>query len=248
MKKVLLGLVIVVVVIAGGAVFLFSNLDKIVKTGIETAGTSTLGTRVSVGDVALDLVAGTASIYNFAVANPAGYTSGDMLRFSELSVGINLQDTSGERVHINSVVARSPYVFYESIDGTSNMDAISARFDTQETEESESQVMLVIDSIVIEDIQGTLQSDKLPSALNVDLGDIRLSELEGYPEDLAGQIMGPLLSQVAASSAQAIVKATTELLNDAAGKVGDQLGESLDDVGDKANEALDKVGNLFKRN
>lgn len=52
-KKVLIGLVIILVLIGGGVFLLFSNLDKIVETGIETAGSSALGSRVEVGSVAM---------------------------------------------------------------------------------------------------------------------------------------------------------------------------------------------------
>jgi len=61
------------------------NLDDLVETAIETAGSNALGTQVSVGSVALDLPGGTAFIYDFAVTNPPSYTNADMLRFSELS-------------------------------------------------------------------------------------------------------------------------------------------------------------------
>lgn len=257
MKKVLIGLVVVVVLIGGGVFLLFSNLDKIVETGIETAGTRTLGTPVEVGGVDLDLVGGAASIFDFSIANPVGFSNADMVSFDELSVAINLQDTSSERVHINSVVARSPFVLYETVDGKSNIDAVSSRF-SSEPQESESQIMLVIDSIVIENIKGTLNSSRLPSDVDVDLGDIRLSNLEGYPNELAQQIMKPLLSQVGATAAKALVQATTELLGDAANQVGEQLQnaneqlegakDQLQDAQDAANETLDKVGNLFKKN
>ena len=244
MKKVFIGLAVIIVLVIGGMFLLYSNLDKIVKAGIETAGTQVLGTPVAVDRVELDLVGGSASIYGFSIANPAGYSSGDMMRFDELSVALNMLDTNGQRVHVNSIVTRSPFVLYESIDGVSNLDTISARFSTEEEQAEPSNVVLVIDSIVIEDIQGTLQSDKLPSAVDVDLGDVRLSNLEGKPDELAGQIMAPVLSQVGAAAATALVQATRELLSNSS----EQLQDAADSVADKANETLNKVGNLLKRN
>ena len=127
-EKVLIAIAVLVVVMVGAGVFLFSNLDKIVEAGIETAGTSTLGTAVEVESVELDLVGGTASIYGFSIANPTGFSNASMVSFEELSVSINLQNTSGDQIHINSVVARSPFVLYESVDGETNVDAVSARF------------------------------------------------------------------------------------------------------------------------
>ena len=113
MKKVLIGLVIVLILIGGGVFLLFSNLDKIVETGIETAGSSALGSRVEVGSVAINLTSGSASIYHFSVANPTGYSNAEMISFDELSVAIDLQNTNGQNVHVTSIVARSPHVLYE---------------------------------------------------------------------------------------------------------------------------------------
>lgn len=250
MKNILIGLTIVVVVILGAGVLLFSNLDKIIETGIETAGTRVIGSRVEVGRVELDLAAGSAEIHEFSIANPSGFSNAEMISFDELSLSINLQDTSGERVHINSVVARSPFVLYESTDGVSNLDAVNARFESGETVDTESaeetQVMLVIDSILIEDINGTLLSGNLPGPIDVELGDISLSNLEGYPDELARQIMGPVINQMGAAAAQALLQATAQLLSETADAVSEQLEDAEDALGD-VEDALESVGNLFKR-
>jgi len=135
---------------------------------------------------------------------------------------------------------------------------VTARLESGETataEESEApQVMLIIDSILVENIRGTLVSDKLPTPAEVSLGDVRLSGLQGYPDELAEQIMDPILSQIGAVAAQAMVQAITDQLGAAADQLNEQLEgagsdlqESLDDVSSKANEALESVGNLFKK-
>lgn len=254
MKKVLIGLVVVLVLIGGGVFLLFSNLDKIVENGIETAGTSTIGSRVEVGSVALDLVGGTASIYDFSIANPAGFTNAEMVKFDELSVSLNLANTNPQNIHINSVLARSPHMLHEAADGMSNIDTVSARFESDEqVEEPQSAdsaaINLVIDSIVIEDIQGTLLSDRLPNPVEVSLGDIQLSNLSGTPEELAKQIMGPVTAQIGAAAARALVQQITDLLGNA-----EAINEQIDDVRDRlqgvedqASDALESVGNLFKR-
>ncbi|MDG2175386.1 MAG: hypothetical protein P8M72_04535 [Gammaproteobacteria bacterium] len=222
-------------------------MDKIVEAGIETAGTSTLGTSVEVGSVELDLVGGTASIYDFSIANPVGFSNASMVSFEELSVSINLQNTSGDQIHINSVVARSPFVLYESVEGETNVDAVSARFDSEAdvTEESDDSaaINLIIDSIVIEDIQATLISGFLPEPVDVGLGDILLNDLEGSPDDIAGQIMTPILAQVGSAAAQALVQATADILSNAT----EGAQDALEGFADQASEALEGVGNLFKR-
>ena len=136
---------------------LFSNLDKIVETGIETAGSSALGSRVEVGSVAIDLTSGAASIYNFSVANPTGYSNAEMISFDELSVAIDLQNTNSQNVHVTSIVARSPHVLYETSGGVANLDKVSERFDggssAAEPQGADSaNINIVIHSVLIENI------------------------------------------------------------------------------------------------
>jgi len=254
MKKAAIGLVIVLLLIGGGVFLLFSNLDKIVEAGIETAGSSAIGSQVEVGSVAIDLSAGSASIFNFSIANPAGYSNAQMISFDELSLAINLQDTSGQNVHITSIVARSPHVLYESEGGVTNLDTVSARFDSDESApepqaDDTADINIIIDSVLIENIQGTLLSDRLPRPVDVSLGDVRLSNLEGGPEELAQQIMAPVITQVGGAAARALAQSITELLQNA-DAINEQVRDARDrveEVSNQASEALESVGNLFKR-
>ncbi len=254
MKKVLIGLVVVLILIGGGVFLLFSNLDKIVETGIETAGSSALGSRVEVGSVAINLTSGSASIYSFSIANPTGYSNAEMISFDELSVAIDLQNTNGQNVHVTSIVARSPHVLYESQDGVTNLDTVSARFESDESAsepqaDDSADINIIIDSVLIENIQGTLLSDRLPGPVDVSLGDVRLSNLEGGPEELAQQIMAPVITQVGSAAARALAQSITELLQNA-DAINEQVRDARDrveDVSNQASEALESVGNLFKR-
>jgi hypothetical protein len=254
MKKVLIGLVIVLILIGGGVFLLFSNLDKIVETGIETAGSSALGSRVEVGSVAINLTSGSASIYHFSVANPTGYSNAEMISFDELSVAIDLQNTNGQNVHVTSIVARSPHVLYESSGGVTNLDKVSERLDdgasaAEPQATDAANINIVIDSVLIENIQGTLLSDRLPAPVEVSLGDVRLNNLEGDPEELAQQIMAPVISQIGTAAAQALAQSITELLENAEA-INEQVQDARDkieDVSNQASEALESVGNLFKR-
>lgn len=265
MKKVLIGLAVVIVLLVGGVFLVFSNLDAIVESAIETAGSQALGTQVEVGRVELSLTTGAASIYDFSIANPPGFSNAQMISFDELSVAINLQNTSGDQVHINSVIARSPHVLYETNESTSNVDTISARFESEEdvaeTDTADADINLIIDSILIEDIQGTLYSSRLPNPVEVSLGNIQLANLEGSPDALASEIMAPVMAQIAAAATQALVQATAELLSGVAEEVEQRVEEALEDVSaqvdtvteqvdavtEQAEEALESVGNLFRR-
>lgn len=250
MKKVFIALGVIVVLIVGGAWFVYSNLDAIVETAIETAGSRTLGTNVQVDSVSLDLLGGSASIYGFSIANPQGFANVDMASFDELSVSIDVQNMSADNIHIFSIVSRSPHVYYETRGGTTNFDTIASRLGgSEETAAAEStgpQPTIRVDSVLIENIRGTLDDDRLPNQVEVSLGDISLANLNGTPDELAQQIMRPVLRQVGAAAAQVLVQRVTELIQNSE-EVQNAVNEGRQRVEDAANEALDRVGNLFNR-
>lgn len=250
MKKVFIALAVIIVLIAGGAYFVYSNLDAIVKSAIETAGTRTLGTDVRVDSVSLDLLGGSASIYGFSIANPQGFTNVDMASFDELSVSIDIQNLSADNIHVFSIVSRSPHVYYETREGTTNFETVTSRLggsgDTAAEEPAGPQPTIRVDSVLIENIRGTLSDDRLPNEVEVSLGDISLMDLNGTPDELAQQIMRPILRQVSAAAAEALVRRVSDVIRNSE-EVQSAVDEGRQRVEDAANEALDRVGNLFNR-
>ncbi|MDG2091271.1 MAG: hypothetical protein P8J61_09305 [Gammaproteobacteria bacterium] len=243
MKKVIIGLGFVVVLLVGGAVFFISNLDGIVKTAIETYGSEAVGSQVSVGSVEINLTDGTAAIYDFSVANPEGFSDQVMMRFSEVSVAIDIATIRDPLIVVDSIVAREPYVLYESANGTTNVDAVSARFagDEEETvaenSDDETDIELSIASILIENIEAQMAGAGVPD-LSINLGDINLQNLQGTPDEIASQIMGPVTRQISVNAAGALLEATATMITDGL----ESAVDGLNGVGDALEEGL---GNLF---
>ncbi len=251
MKKILIGLVVVVVIVAGGAFFLLSNLNGFVKTAIESYGSEAIGAQVTVGSVDINLQQGSASLYDFSIANLPGNSDRSLLSFSELSVSLDLTRISQELIVISDITTRNPHVSYERANGTSNIDELSARLSSEEPQEpasagSESEMQLEIGNILIEGIQATVSDSILPSPVEIALGDIVLSDLAGTPAEISQQILTPLMSQIASNAGSAFLNMSQELLGDQLenlGDLGNQVGEKLDEtVGESVREGL---GNLF---
>ena len=239
MKKVLAGLVIVIVLIAGGAYYVLSNLDEIVRSAIETYATEAIGTEVSVGSVAINLREGSAQILDFRIANPEGFSERSMLSFSELAVDLDLGNISQELIGVSRISTQDPFVSYERANGTSNLDIISARLSGGEPQEpasagSESQMQLMIDSIMIGNIQASVSDTLLPRAVDVRLGDIELADLAGTPAEISQQILGPVLRQLARNAGSAFASMATDLVNE-------QLQEQMDNLENRASEALEQA-------
>ncbi len=249
--KIVVGLIVVVLLLVGGGLYyVYSNLDSLVERGIETAGTSAAGTQVAVEGVDLDLLAGSAIIRGFTLANPEGYSDAAMLRFDELAVVIDISSMSrgGGTIPITSITSRNPHLLYETHDGVSNLDTIRERLASSSTEPAPDSTgpepHIEIGSIVIEGIGATVISDLLPSPAEVELGDVRLQNLSGTPAEIAQQVLRPLLTQLAANAGRIALTLIPEDLRAAGTAVRDAAEARVEQAGDAVRAGL---GNLLRR-
>jgi hypothetical protein len=245
MKKVLIGLFcLVLLVVGGGVYFVFTNLDAIVKRAIETAGSDAAGTPVRVESVELDLLGGSATIRGFTLANPEGFSDAPMLSFAELAVVIAPTQVNRQSISILSVTARNPHLLYEMRNGASNLDAVREQVASgaPASEQSGPDFNIDIGSIVIEDIATTVTSDLMEDPIEVDVGDVRLQNLSGTPDEIAQQVLRPLLTQLAINAGSIALTFLPEDVRAAGAAVRDAAGAAIDEA---AGTLRNRVGNLF---
>lgn len=242
MKKVGIAVVVMFLLLGGGAWYVFVNLDALVKRGIETAGSDAVGTAVRVESVDVDLATGSAIITGFTVANPEGFSDAAMLSFSELVVVLDTARLSREAIGIHSITARNPRVLFEKRGNLTNLDVVAERLQgppvPATVEPGVPAVQLAIGTLTIEDIAATLVADVLPQPVDVSLGDIHLQNLQGTPQELARQILRPVMAQLARNAA-------LSLLSVSAGELGAQILQHASEELEAVGEAID---NFFNRN
>ena len=239
MKKVLIGLVVVVVALGGVFYYLASNLDSILERVIESEGSSALGTEVQVDSVAVDLRGGTATINGFSVANPDGFSNEDMMRFDELHVALDLASLRSDVIRINTIRSTNPYVRFELQGTRSNIQAIRDRFPPSSEPPAESTgpaPVIALDDLTINGIQGTLQSDQLPRAVEVNFGNVQVTNVEGTPDVLAQQISRAVLAQLANNARAALERVASGAVE---AEIRDRVNEATEDV----REAAEALGN-----
>lgn len=239
MKKVLIGLVVVVVALGGVFYYLASNLDSILKQVIETQGSSTLGTAVRVDSVAVDLRGGTATINGFSVANPEGFSDEDMMRFDELHVSLDLASIGSDVIRINTIRSTNPYMRFELQGTRSNIQAIRDRFPPASSEPpaepSGPAQVLALDDLTINGIQGTLQSDQLPRAVDVNFGNIQVTDVEGTPDVLAQQIARSVMTQLARNARDALESVASGAIE---AELQNRVDEATESVRNRVDEEL----------
>lgn len=130
-RALLIGIGVVVVIIVGAVVFLYSNLDSIVKAAIESVGSQATQTSVTLDSVKISPTSGEGTLKGFKVGNPAGFKSDNAMRFGEVSVKIDVGSVTKDVIVIREVVIAGPQVTYEINDqGGSNISTIQKNVDS----------------------------------------------------------------------------------------------------------------------
>ncbi len=114
MKRVLLGVALVLVIAVGGTLFyLVSSLDSLVKNAIEKYGSEMTGTAVRVESVRIELAAGKGTIRGLTIANPAGFSTAHAFTLGEITLDIDPGSVTGDPLVIDEIAIRAPQVSYE---------------------------------------------------------------------------------------------------------------------------------------
>ena len=110
MKRVIIVVVAVLVVgIIGIGVFLYNNINPIVKSAIEKNGSAIFGTDVSVGSVDISLKSGRGTIRGVKVKNPDGF-DGNAFTLGEITVDIEVGSLNKDPIVIDEIRIAAPDV------------------------------------------------------------------------------------------------------------------------------------------
>jgi len=123
-KKLLIGVVVLLVVAVGGVIF---YLDSLVKGGIEVVGSEVLGVEVRVGGVSLSPLSGQGSISGLTIANPEGFDSPYAFELGEVALQLDIGSLRSDVIEITSVAIDTPRITYETDIRTDNIRTLLAR-------------------------------------------------------------------------------------------------------------------------
>ena len=114
MKKVIFGLVLVVILaVVGAAYYILTNLDAIVEAAIEKYGSQATQTAVRVDKVGIKLKEGSAAINGLTIANPEGFALSHAFSMAKVKTGIDIASIKEEPYVINEITVVAPQVFFE---------------------------------------------------------------------------------------------------------------------------------------
>jgi uncharacterized protein involved in outer membrane biogenesis len=264
--KVLIAMGVIGVLLAVAVFYLLSNIDRFVAGAIEKYGSNATGTPVKVSSVRIQLKEGKGSISNLSIGNPGGFSTPKALNLGNIAIAVNTGAIARDPVVIEKVMVSAPRITYEiNKSGSANINEIKKNVEAfiRKTaaaiegrgpagkEAGEEGKKLLIRSLVIEGGEVAVQVAALSGKpLSASLPRMELKNVGGKgggsPSEIAGQVLKPLLNQVALTASRAGVE---QYLGKGAGdvrkaleeKAREKLGAPGGEAAKSAEEAVKKL-------
>lgn len=241
----LIGLLVIIAVIA--IVVVANNLGGIIKSGINDHGASVVGVPVSVSDVAINFLDGSASISDLHVGNPEGFSQSNAFELKRIDVELDLMSLTQPVVIIKRISIDGAQVFAEQLGTTTNLqviknkmasDAASESVAAESTDAVSSTPNIAIALFEFTEAKAMVKTQQFGEE-SVDVPNIVLQDI-GTPEEgvtiksAAQSLMQPLMKKVIAEIQQQVLD--------------DQIDKALKKaLGDKAGQYKEALKGLFNR-
>ena len=126
------GGVLGVIVLGAIAVFVLvlSNIDTIVKAGVEEYGSEITGVKVTLNEVDISATSGKGALRGLTVGNPAGFNTDSAFKLGEVSIDLDVGSVTGDTIVVREIVIAAPQVTYELGAEGSNIDVIKNNVDS----------------------------------------------------------------------------------------------------------------------
>lgn len=247
MKKLLIGVLVIVAIGAGAMFYLSSNAGGMIKDGVETYVPPVIGAQVALAKVDLDPANGAASLSGLLIGNPEGFKSDHAFKIDNMSVKLDVASLTSGVIHINEVRLDAPDMIYEIGTNGNNISKIQENVDTYITKlglesSDDSELKYIIDHVYINGTKVKIASDLLGGrGAGVTLPDLHIADI-GKREN--GAIATDVLKQVfGVVNASVSEVAQSEVLGDIAGGVEDAAGNVVKELEDKV---VDQVGDKLR--
>jgi hypothetical protein len=260
MKKIILGIVLLVILATGaGIYYVYTNLDMLVKMAIEKYGSEAVQTAVRVDKVRIKLTEGTASISGLTIDNPPGFDAPHAFLLGEISVGIDIDSLTKSPIVIKNIAIAGPQIFFEiNADKKANLDVLSKNLTAgapaaqpeKKPEPTAEEPKLRIQKVSLS--KAALEAKVVPlnnKEYSLTLPTIEMKNLGGKngapPAEIARQMMDQLLDRVRAEvKKQGIGK---ELKQKIDAKKAELKSEAEEKVDTKKKKAADKLKSRLQR-
>jgi hypothetical protein len=240
-KRILLGLIAVVVLVAAGVTWLvMTRGDQFVASAIETYGSATTGTSVRVGSVELAMTQGRGNVKGLTIGNPPGYSTSYFLKIDDIKLALDLGSLAGRAPVVKEVLVDAAHLNAEQHGQATNLtdldQQITARPTTSKptTQPPANEGRIIIDHFRMTHGRVTLTSDLLKHPEELELADVSVDGIGRSSggvtyQQAAEAVLDPILRATRNAVETRLRKAAEESARDKAERsLSDRLKKSLE--------------------
>lgn len=229
-------LLVLVLVVAGGAWWLYRSLDSVVASAIRTYAPQITGVDVSLQGVKILPAEGTASLTGLVLGNPKGFKTPQSVSVGEVQLKLDVASVTKDVVHIQEVLINAPQITYEYASGGSNLDVIQRQVEAYLAQNSQPPSAsdkpprkFIIDQLRITGAKvdlsaGLLQGKSLTLPLaDANLRDIGKKNGGATGAEVAREVVGALTKGASTVASKASVGGVVDGVKEGASKAGNAI-------------------------
>lgn len=264
---VLITLIVLIVI----GVTVYFNLNRIIRSTVETQASASLNVPTTLAGVKLSLLGGKLGLNDLKIGSPQGFSAPQMLSLDDASVQVNYGQLRNDPVRINSINLKGPKLVIEQAGGKFNIQALMQQDSKAPPPEEGESLKLIIDQLNVSDAQVVFLPGLpgLAANVTVPIPDINLKNVGTGDGNQNGAEVKRVVMEVVtamANSASDSDKLPEELrtllkldvnqiaqqiggeFNKQIGKVGAEVGKEVQKVQQEAGKAIGKgLGDLLKK-
>ena len=210
MKKILV-VVLALLLVAGVAVWYMVSyrMDSMIQKQIETAASTSLGTRVTVGTVTTDIKGGSLTISDVTVANPPGFKNKNAFVLKGIEAVVDYSNFD-----IKRVVIEQPEIVVEEMGGETNFTRMKAGLQKsssepapEPTKEGKPEPVITIHHFRMNGSRAAFESASMDHYSDLKVGAIELKNIKGTPSEVTEIIANKIISEITKAAAIELLKA-----------------------------------------
>ena len=191
--KIIVGLLIAVIAVVAIVVVIgLQNINKIVKTAVETVGPDVTKTEVRLAEVDIQLMQGRGELRGLTVANPQGFSRANAFSLGEIALQIDPASLTGDVIVINEIVITGAQLLaehknikdtnlqalFDNVSGNENNQTSSSQASTTDASQ---QVKLAIEQFTFSASEIKLMTEKWGER------SVKLPTIRGFRHVFQGQ-------------------------------------------------------------
>ncbi|PCI47774.1 MAG: hypothetical protein COB49_06715 [Alphaproteobacteria bacterium] len=184
MKKIFIGIAVVLVIIVGVTFYGASQSGSIIREAVLEYAPKATGADVTLDKVNVSLMGGTAGLSGLSVGNPTGFKSDYAFKLNDVGVKIDLDSLLGDVIRIKEIRITGADLIYEIGTKGNNIKKIQNNIEAYtkslglEASESDSEAKFIVEHIYITGTRVKLASDLLGGkGVALPLPDIHLTDI-----------------------------------------------------------------------